>query len=282
MGSPPPAGPPKPRRVQLTERDALLLEFLAEHRFARPSHAARLLEVGARTATARLNRLEQAGYLTRDRPYGGQPDHYQITRHGLAAIGSELRPPRPDLSAYQHDLGLAWLWLAARGGAFGPLNELISERRLRSHDARARTRESPAAPVERLGVRIPGTGLRGGERLHYPDLLLRTVSGHRVAVELELSDKSRKGLDKVIGAYAGDRRIDAVLYLVDDERIFRKVQASARKFGLENLVHVQRVRFTEPAGFPRRAQTAARRADRSAQTPGHVRAGERSRRGVSL
>ncbi len=275
MGSPAPAGQPRPRRVQLTERDALLLEFLAEHRFARPSHAARLLQVSARTATARLNRLEQAGYLERDRPYGGQPDHYQITRQGLAAIASDFGPPRADLSAYEHDIGLAWVWLAARSGAFGPLRELISERRLRSHDARARNRESPAAPVERLGVRIPGEGRGGGERLHYPDLLLETATGHRVAIELELSDKGRKGLEKVISAYAGDRRIDAVLYLVDDDRIFRNVQASARKFGLENLVHVQRVRFTEPAGFPRRAQAAARSRERRAGTPSRAPAAER-------
>ncbi len=253
--------------MQLTQRDTILLEFLAEHRFARPSHAASLLEVGARTATERLNRLEQVGYLTGDRPYHGQPEHYQITRQGLRAIGSELGPPRADLSTYEHDMGLAWVWLAARGGAFGPLTELTSERRMRSHDGRARTREMPAAPVERLGVRIPGQGGRGGERLHYPDLLLKTGTGHRVAVELELSDKGRKGLDKVIGAYAADRRIDAVLYLVDDERIFQNVQASARKFGLETVVHVQRVRFTEPAGLAARGRVASRSTERS---PGEV------------
>jgi hypothetical protein len=268
--------------VQLTERDARLLGFLAEHRFARPSHAARLLEVGARAATDRLHRLEQAGYLTGDRPYHGQPDHFQITRQGLRAIGSELGPPRADLSTYEHDMGLAWVWLAARSGAFGALTELTSERRMRSHDGLARTREMPAAPIERLGVRIPGEGGRGGERLHYPDLLLKTATGHRVAVELELSDKGRKGLDKVIGAYAGDRRIDAVLYLVDDERIFRNVQASARKFGLENVVHVQRVRFTEPAGFPGHGRGAERGGERTAGSPGRAPAALRSSSEVSL
>ncbi len=279
--------------MQLTERDALLLEFLAEHRFARPSHAARLLEVSARTATARLKRLEQADYLTSARPYSRQPEHYQITRQGLAAIGSELRPPRADLTAYRHDIGLAWVWLAARSGAFGPLSELTSERQLRSHDARARTREVPAGPIERLGVRIPGAGARGGERLHYPDLLLRTARGHRVAVELELSDKGRRGLDKVIGAYAGERRVDAVLYLVDDERILRNVRTSVRKFGLEDLVHVQRVRFTEPTGFPAGSRAVERSSDRStggrrrdrsagADRSSHTRSGDHKRGGVSL
>ncbi len=258
-----PAGRPPPRRVQLTERDVRLLEFLAEHRFARPSHAARLLEVGARTASDRLKRLELAGYLAGARPYHEQPEHYQITRQGLAAVGSRLGVPRDDLTTYAHDMGLAWVWLAARDGAFGPLSDLISERQLRSHDARARIGESPATPVERLGVRIPGGGSRGGERLHYPDLLLKTATGRRVAVELELSDKGRKRLDKVIGAYAGDRRIDAILYLVEDERILRNVRASARKFGVEDLVHVQRVRFTEPAGFSGRGRAAGRSRERT-------------------
>jgi hypothetical protein len=132
-------------------------------------------------------------------------------------------------------------------------------------------------------VRIPGAGARGGERLHYPDLLLRTARGHRVAVELELSDKGRKGLDKVIGAYAGDRRIDAVLYLVDDERIFRNVQASARRFGLQDLVHVQRVRFTEPMGFRAGARAVERSAEqRCGGRSAGTRSEDRKRGGVSL
>jgi hypothetical protein len=225
---------------------------------------ARLLGVSPRTAAARCNRLAQADYLSRERPWSGQPDHYQIKRQGLAAIGSELRAPKPDLSAYEHDIGMAWIWLAARGGAFGELSELTSERQLRSRDARTRLEETPAiGRGERLGVRIPGDGPGGGERLHYPDLLLRTATGHRVAVELELTAKSHRRVDQIIGAYAGERRIDAVLYLVDDGRQFRSVRAAARKHGVSDLVHVQRVRFTEPAGFPARSRAAERRGERS-------------------
>ena len=49
-------------------------------------------------------------------------------------MGSSYPPPRVDLSTYDHDVGVAWLWLAARSGTFGPMREVLSERTLRSHD----------------------------------------------------------------------------------------------------------------------------------------------------
>ena len=226
--------------IQLTEPDLELLRFLAEHRFVLADHAAVLLDRAPATARARLARLDAAGYVRSAQVLAGQPPMYLITRPGLKVVGSEYEPPRVDMHAYRHDVGVAWLWLAAQRGTFGPLAEVIAERRLRSHDG-----ARPSAPdaAEPLGVRLGGFGPRGHERLHYPDLLVRTADGRRIALELELSSKGRARLETILIGYGADPRIDGVVYLVDKATTARSVSEAARRLGVSSRVHVQRVRL---------------------------------------
>jgi DNA-binding transcriptional ArsR family regulator len=244
----PAAAPPRPRRApcapSLTDRDRLLLEFIAEHRLILRDHVRALLGVSGATASRRLRGLVQAGLVHRDALFKGYPAHYRIAGAGLAAIASRLPAPKRDLEV-RHEIGLAWLWLAAQRGAFGELSEVVSERRMRSRDGR----EQHAARItgrrehEPFGVRLYGVGPVSQQRLHYPDLLLVDRGGRRIAVELELSSKGRARRHRIIGGYAADRRVDAVLYLVKDERIGRQVRDAARRFGFEPRVLVQPVRL---------------------------------------
>ncbi len=233
------AGERAPRpRARLTGRDLHLLAFVADHRLVLAGHAREFLGVSAVVARARLRSLAATGYLSHRTVFHHQPGCYQITRTGLAAIGGGYSPPAIDLRGYQHDVGVAWLWLAARRGAFGPVREVISERRMRSHDA------APDRIDDPLGVRLGGCGPGGKPRLHYPDLLLILPAGQRVAVELELSAKGRARREKILSGYAVDARIDAVLYLVERPAIARAVESSARTIGIANLVHVQPFRWS--------------------------------------
>jgi hypothetical protein len=166
-----------------------------------------------------------------------------ITRNGLRAIGSSLPTPRLDVHNYRHDVGLAWLWLTARHGTFGPLSEIVSERQMRSHDA-VRGREA-----EPFAVRLGGVAARGNERLHYPDLLVRTADGRRVALELELSGKKRLRLESILAAYGADPRIADVVYLVESQALARNVERAARRVGASDLVRAQRVRLMAPSPF---------------------------------
>jgi DNA-binding MarR family transcriptional regulator len=226
------------RGVQLTSRDGQLLEFLAEHRLALPDHIRALLGVTGSAVDARLSALASAGYLTREPLFHRQPWSIQITRKGLEAIGSALPAPRLDLRAYRHDVGVGWLWLAAHSEAFGPMQEVIGERRLRSHDASA---EGSLRP---LAVRLGGVGHGGRERLHYPDLLLVTPERKRIAVELELSPKGQQRWERILAGYAADPRVAVVLYMVENRALGRSIATIARRLGISDLVHVQMVRCT--------------------------------------
>jgi hypothetical protein len=258
---------PRPRfAAGLTARDVELLAFVAEHRLVLPAHVQRLLDISAHAACTRVRALTATGFLTEQPIFSRQPPFYQITRKGLDVIGSPLPAPHLDLRAYEHDVGVAWLWLAARAGTFGSLREIVGERRLRSHDGAGKRRaEQP------FGVRLGGFGPRGRERLHYPDLLLVTADGHRVALELELTLKDRARREKILAGYAGDDRVDAVVYLVEKPQIARAIADSARRLGISDRVHVQWVRATTklpghaPTAVPQRLRTGARsRATRDA------------------
>ncbi len=233
--------PARGSRARLTERDLRLLEFIADHRLVLACHVQTLLETSAAVTYGRLRSLTTGGYLRQRKVFHRQPGCYQITRKGLAAIDSGYLPPQIDLARYRHDVGVAWLWLAARSGAFGLARDVISERRLRSHDA------SPERSGEPLGVRLGGYGPGGKPRLHYPDLLIVLAAGQRVAVELELTAKGRTRRETILSGYAVDSRIDAVLYLAQHPAIARSVRSSARMLGVANRVHVQPFRWSPAA-----------------------------------
>jgi hypothetical protein len=248
--------------VRITDRDRVLLAFAAEHKLVLASQVKALLSTSVEAAGRRLRALRAEGFLDADRPFAEQPACYQVTREALGLIESRLPTPRAvDRAHYRHDVGVGWLWLAARAGVWGELSDVVSERAMRSRDGRA-------TGAERYGVRLGGLGPGGRERFHYPDLLLVDPKGHRIAVELELSGKDRRRLEGILGGYAADPRIDAVLYLVDRPDVGRKIQASARALGISDLVHVQRAQWGKNAPAAGTARVRARRQVRTAAVRG--------------
>lgn len=251
--------------ARLTDRDRAILAFAAEHRLVLQTQAERLLGVEEGLASERLGELTASEYLSAGRVLGDL--HYQIRPLGLTAIDSDLPPPKFKLGAYKHDVGLAWLWLAAKRGMFGPLAEVISERRLRSHDGALERAEEP------YGVRFGGVDRYGRERLHYPDLLLVDPCGRRLALELELTRKGHERRELILGGYGADPRIDRVLYLVEDQpagrSIKRTLEAATGEMGLSDRIRFQLIKpfcvaadrlgqATARAGFARQPAEAGR------------------------
>lgn len=244
-----------------TDDRGSVLAFLAEHRFATRSHIEQLLGIGDRAARRLLTALESERLILIDRPLGRLGPCYRINRRGLRAIESRLSPPRPvDLATYAHDIGVASLHIAAKAGAFGAVDDVISERHMRSYDASEDRLGQLGGPGPPHGVRLFGFGPGGREKLHYPDLALVDRAGHRIAVELELTPKGRRRRERILEAYAGDRRFDAVLYLVERPDVAHLVRRSAERLGIGRLVHVQPFRDVpaRPAGVDRRDRDRTR------------------------
>jgi hypothetical protein len=217
-----------------------VLAFLAEHRLARVDHLIALLGVGANGVAGCVDPLAAAQLVRIRNPFEGRPLTVQITGRGLGAIGSDLPTPSFDWRGYAHDVGVAWVWLAARAGAFGELEAIVAERRMRSRDGPGRRSDPP------LAVALGGVGPSGVERLHYPDLLLTTAAGRRVAVELELTAKAPARLEKILAGYGADPRVEVVLYLARARGVGDAVARAARRLGIPERVRVHSVVSYEP------------------------------------
>jgi hypothetical protein len=253
------APPPAPQGSS----DVKLLRFAAEHRFVLAPQLARLEDRSLPSVQRTLRRLTAAGLLTSERPLRHEPAAHRVTRAGLAAAGSDLRAPRPiDLAEYRHDVGLAWLHVAAHRGRFGEVAQLVSERRMRSEDRRAD--RPPDTP--RHGVALwPGRG----PRLHYPDLALVTAGGHRVAFELELSTKAPAHRERILAAYGADPRVDVVVYLVPTRAAGEAILRSATRAGARDKLRVQRFAWADgraPGEPPRAVRRSAAARQRAAET----------------
>lgn len=239
--------------------DRELLTFIGEHRFVLCAQAGALLGCFEDEARARLRELVDDGYLIEEPVLGRDPIAYRCTRLGLDAVGSGLRQLPVSLKNYWHDVGAAWLWLAARNGAFGPMREVLAERVMRSGDAKGRD--------DLFGVRLGGPGRDGRERLHYPDLLLVAPDGARIAIELEITSKPPGKRERILAGYAADARIAKVLFVVYEPRVANALSASVSRLHISSLVAIRRVRAPERparAAGPTRP-TASRRQRRVAE-----------------
>ncbi len=224
-----------PTEFSLTRADLSLLGPLAEHRLLIVPQVALLLGVSERTATRRLTRLHDAGLVLHRQIFAGAPHAARITSPGLRAIDSSLKAPNLNLNEYRHDVGVAWLWLAAR------CRQLRRPHRddIRPADAVGGRRCPVLGRAGPMGIGVGLFGPHGTPQRHYPDLMLAMASGHRVGVELELTSKSVRRMDRIMWAYASDAHIDHVLYLVGNQRIAQRVTDSARRAGIGDHVHVK-------------------------------------------
>ncbi len=105
------------------------------------------------------------------RSSSGQPAAAAITAKGLRTIGAALKAPYLNLNEYRHDVGVGWMWLAARDGAFGELSGLTSDRRMKAEDAATVS----AGGRAQWGVGLGLLGAHGSPQHHYPDLMLETA-----------------------------------------------------------------------------------------------------------
>lgn len=238
----------------MRDGDRDVLAFAAAHHLVLAEQVARLLEIDAHAARQRLAGLEVARLTRRTRMLASDPGCYQITAAGLAAIASELAPPRLDPGRYRHDIATGWLWLAAtKGGNFGPVDQVLSEREMRAHDRRRSRAELKAEPRTatpcltepigpRFGVHPGGTEQPPSTGLHYPDVLLITSTG-RVPIELELSSPGAELLGAIMSGYAVAPAISGVLYMTDDERVARVIETVSDRLGISPLIHLQRIKI---------------------------------------
>ncbi len=217
----------------ITHRDLELLGMVAAHRFVLACQVREWLRTSEVVAYRRLKGLVESGLLSYRRIFHARPGCYQATAAGLGVIESPLPRATIDLRTYRHDVGVVWVWLAASNDCFGAYRRVLSERQMRSHDQRREQGdESFAIP---LGSYTPG----GQPRLHYPDVLVTQTGGRQIAIELELTLKSRSRLEEILTGYRAQPRIECVLYFTDSATIRTAVRETSWMLGLDGRVEIE-------------------------------------------
>ena len=188
------------------DRDAEILRWVNGFGFATAEQIQKFMGVGQTAAYVRIKKLVEGGYLVRDRILHGQARIHKVTKKGVLACGDALLPVKDvNLGTFRHDMKLIDLALMLEertGGHF------IPDRRIR-HDE----------------------GLSGvGQLGHIADGLLY-IEGHKpVAIELELSIKSRARIQSIIDGYGGDLSIKEVWYFTDQQSVEQAISKAAKDY----------------------------------------------------
>lgn len=182
----------------LRRRDLEVLGWLAEQYGARVDQLEVLMACGPRTVQRTVARQRAAGLVRSQRMIVGEPAWVTPTAAGIAACGSGVGVWRPRIGLLAHVAAVNDVRLHIQGRA--PGTEWVPERVL------ARER-------------------RAGE--HLPDGVAIT-EGKRVAIEVELTVKSRERVTAIVDELAG--RFDTVLYFcaAGPHRQFTELAESGR------------------------------------------------------
>ena len=187
-----------------TERDALIVDWVGRIGAAGAEHVMRRFGMGRSWAYTRLSRQVALGALEEHRVLYRQPGLYVATSDGLRGQGlSRLGVYRVSPGGFVHAREVA---AAAAALHFAlPGFELLAERELRLIEG----------DEGKLLASVKVGELAGGlPALHRPDLVA-VAEGRTLAVEVELSVKAPRRLQRICTAYARARHVGHVYYLAE-------------------------------------------------------------------
>lgn len=207
------------------ERDIEILRWINGFGFASVDQIKQFMDVGQTAAYVRIKKLVEGGYLERERILHGQARIHKVTKKGVLASGDAVLPLKyVNLGTFRHDFRLVDLGLmleAETGEKFTP------DRRIR-HDE----------------------GLSGvGQIGHIPDGYLSIGADKPIAIELELTVKSRARLQSIIHEYGGDLSVKEVWYYTDNNEVIRALSKAADGF---SFIKVKKI----PSPCERKVRTA--------------------------
>jgi hypothetical protein len=204
------------RGPQLTERDREIIRWMTRHGVVTAELVGRRFfwrstanDYGKWAAYRRVRALRKLGLILSDKPFADLPAVLRVTREGARIANVGLRPAPLVLSELRHSLAVVWLTeylLADNAGA-----ELTTERELRAQryrELRDGTREAEEGRAADALLRIPRTG-PGAERIT------------TVAIELDLTRKDRRAMDRMVRQYDHENDIAKVWWYVMPGRVER-------------------------------------------------------------
>lgn len=211
------------RRWCVTERDLGALAYLARFGAATAEQVRREFFGGSvQAAYRRLRALGDRGLIKGDRIFYRMPQIYRVTEPGARLSGTDLPPPRHDLSRLPHTLEVAELAWTVRSEE--TVEGWRTEREIRRDKLKARREEGS------------GRVLRKGKMGRIPDGVAELENGELVAMELELSPKRAANYHRIFSDYEDhveEGEYDGVRFYFPSAEAMRRVEELSGKHDLE-------------------------------------------------
>lgn len=209
--------------MRFQQRDIEILKWINSFGFANAAQISGFMQVVETTAYIRLKKLVTAGYLTRERILHGQARIHRVTKKGVLASGDELLPLSGiSLATFRHDMMLVDLALKLEkqtGGQFLP------DRRIRHNEG------------------LSGVGQLG----HIPDGYLYIGDDKPIAIELELTVKSRVRLQNIVNEYGGNLGVKEVWYFTGQPDVARAIEKAANGYSFIKIRNLYQSEISELA-----------------------------------
>ena len=209
-------------------RDQELVRYVGRHGVVSIRHVMEAMGVGRTAAYRRVAACMEGGLLERLDLLRSEPPVLRATREGLRYAGLGLSVALVSSGAVDHWLRCASTALAAERH-FGP-ERILSERELAFAEL---VEGRPIASAE-VGELSDGT-----PRLHRPDFAILSKEG-TIAVEVELTPKSPRRLERLILAWTRASWVAQVQYLCEPGQTRRAVERAVEKAGAKGTVAIDK------------------------------------------
>jgi DNA-binding Lrp family transcriptional regulator len=212
----------------LTARDREIVRWVGRHGVVGVEHVMKRLSIGRTAAYRRIHELVDSGLIRRHRVLYTDGGLLVATVDGLRWAGLDrLGPPRISLALVPHMIVSAAL--AAE------LEPRIADATLLS-DREHRAAENASGRPIASGILGPARDCH--PRLHRPDFaLLDERAGGVVAIEVELTLKTKARLERILRGYVRNRNVTAVRYY-GSPSIGDAVRRAARAVGADRLLEL--------------------------------------------
>lgn len=187
-------------------RDAKIIRFINEFGFCEMPQIEKRFELNKPRAYKIMQRLVKRGYVIHERIFYHRHGIYRATREGAQLTGLPKLYKVP-VGIYEHQLAVIEIYIKLMREY--PDAQWMSERTMR-----------------KTGF-MPRVGR--GRIKHYADALFFLPDGKQVAIEVELTMKSKRRLNDILTSYMCQFEINEVWYFCSPD-IYEKVKRLAGKF----------------------------------------------------
>jgi Replication-relaxation len=204
---------------QVTPRDIEILQWVSRHGIVTAEQVGRGFFAGKRAAYERIRKLSELDLLERLPTFWKEPGVLRVTRAGAQLAATDVAPANLVLAQVRHSLAVVDLVEQLLAEQLGATLETEREFRQQRHDE------------------VRGRRHRPGEG-RIPDGVLHLADGTTVYIELDLTAKRSRDIERIINAYLSEH-VDRIWYYCSSAEVTRRVRDIVLRQRADDMIDVR-------------------------------------------